>query len=270
MIKFHIYCLSVGEYTFFKYLPKNIIPLILNDKKITNNYLNGSTKDNIHHLNKYFGELTGIYWVYKNIIQNYDNEDLIGFCQNRRFFLNKCFDDNHNINSDLYSMLLANKTEIFDTSETIMIKPTLHKNENIYDHFINNHGEKLINESFNLLDNNNSILFREYLKKNHYSICNMFITKVKVFKRYCDFIFPFLNNILDYCLKENLCKNRNIRLPAFFIERFTSFWFLNNSRVDYLSYAVLNKYFTSNYLNKFYNTLKTPYSFRNFPSNIDV
>ena len=51
MNKFHIYCLSVDEYTFFKYLPKNIIPLILNDKKIKDNYLNGSTKDNIHHLN---------------------------------------------------------------------------------------------------------------------------------------------------------------------------------------------------------------------------
>ena len=163
-----------------------------------------------------------------------------------------------------------NRTEIFNSSETIMIKPTHHKRESVYDHFKNNHGEKLIKESFNILDKPNSILFREYLMGNDYSICNMFITKIDIFKKYCDFIFPFLNEILDFCLRENLCLNRNIRLPAFFIERFTSFWFYNYSKVDYLSYAVLNKYFTSNHLNKFYNTLKTPYSFRNFPTILDV
>ena len=49
----------------FKYLPKAITPLILNDKIKSSNYLNGSKSTNIHHLNKYFGELTGMYWVIK-------------------------------------------------------------------------------------------------------------------------------------------------------------------------------------------------------------
>jgi len=270
MNKFHIYCLSVDEYTFFKYLPKNIIPLILNDKKIKDNYLNGSTKDNIHHLNKYLGEFTGIYWVYKNKINEYNDNDLIGFCQNRRFFLNDEYIVNHKINSDLFSKLLSIETDIFNKSKTIMVTPQKLKNENIYDHFKNNHSEKLMKESFKILDQNNSKLFQEYLKNNEYSVCNMFITRVNIFKIYCKFIFPFLNKILEFCLKENLCQNKNIRLPAFFIERFTSFWFHNYFQVDYLPYAVLNRYYTSDYLNKFYNTLKTPYCFRNFPTKLDI
>ena len=270
MNKFDIYCLSVDEYTFFKYLPDNIIPLILNDKISSENYLNASTGINLHYLNKYYGELTGIYWVYKNNLKKYNDDDWIGFCQNRRFFLDNFYPNNHKINSDLYSKLLKRKSKIFNLSDTIMISPTILNNENIFDHFKNNHSEKLMNKFLDILDSKNSILFRSYLQRNYFSICNMFITKVKNFKNYCEFIFPFLEKILEYCLKENLCQNKNIRLPVFLIERFTSFWFFNYSKVDFLSYAVLNKYFTSNYLNRFYNTLRTPYSFRKFPTILNV
>lgn len=271
MHKFDIYCLSVNEYEFFKYLPKNIIPLILNNKITSSKYLYDNNGLNINYLNKYYGELTGIFWVFKNLIHYYNDYDRIGFCQYRRFFLNDVYYHNYkNINTNLFSKLLVKKTDIFNLNETIMIKPTIHKNENLYDHFKNNHDEKVLQKSFELLNNEDSILFRNYLLSNEYSICNMFVTKVYIFKKYCNFVFPLLEKILDFCLKEGLCSNINTRLPAFFIERFTSYWFLKNSKVGYLSFALLDNYFMSNYLNKFYNTLKTPYSFRHFPTILDV
>ena len=269
MNKLSIYCLSQKEFTFFKHLPSNIIPIILGTNFDSKKYLDDSEGENLKKYNNYLGELTGIYWVYKNELQKYKNDDWIGFCQYRRFFLDKIYEKNHNIDSNLFSKLLIKTNEQFRNVNAIMIKPTVHK-QNIYDHFVNNHGEKLINESFKILDNNNSTLFRKYLENNEYSICNMFITKPHVFKNYCEFIFPFIEKILNYCIKENLCLNKNIRLPVFFIERFTSYWFMQNASVGYLSYAVLNKYFTSNLINKFYNTLKTPHSFKNFPSILNV
>ena len=268
--KFNIYCLSVKEYAYFKYLPKTIAPLILNDKITSLNYINASKKTNIHYLNKYFGELTGMYWVYKNELPNYDNDDIIGFCQNRRLFLDNCYDVNHNINTNLFSKLLIGKNHIINDNETVMTFPTYHMNENLYDHFKNNHDEKIIIHSLNILDKEISSLFNKYLQRNYYSICNMFITRIKYFKKYFNFIYPLMNEILDFCLKENLCKGRNIRLPAFFIERFTSFWFEHFTQVGYLSYAFLNKYFTANLVNNSFNALKTPYSFKFFPSILKV
>lgn len=269
MAKLEIYCISVKEFAFFNYLPKNIIPLILGKKNLSHKYLSDKTGDNIHKFNKYFGELTGMYWVYKNQLQNFKKDDWIGFCQYRRFFLDDVYDEKHNIKSDLYSKILVQKNSQFNNCDVIMIKPTIFK-QNIYDHFVDNHGEKLLNESFKILDNENSKLFKKYLQNNECSICNMFITKPEIFIKYCEFIFPFLNTILNYCLKENLCVGKNIRLPVFFLERFTSYWFLQNFKVNYLSYAVLNNYFTSNILNRFYNTLKTPLSFKNFPTILKV
>ena len=269
MNKFNIYCLSLKEFTFFKYLPSNIIPIVLGSNLGSGKYLNDVVGDNIRNYNKFFGELTGMYWVYKNELKKYTNDDWIGFCQHRRFFLDNIYEKNHKIKTNLFSKLLVKKNDQFEKNNTIMIKPTIHK-QNIYDHFINNHSEKLLTEFFNILDNNNSTQFKKYLENNEYSICNMFITKPYIFKNYCEIVFPLLEKILSYCLKENLCVNGNVRLPVFLIERFTSYWFIKNAKVGYLSYAVLNKYFTSNLINNFYNTLKTPYSFKNFPTILNV
>lgn len=48
-------------------------------------YLGDDTGDSISGWNHYFGELTGVYWVWKNI----QDADIIGICHYRRYFLNQ-------------------------------------------------------------------------------------------------------------------------------------------------------------------------------------
>ena len=94
----------------------------------------------------------------------------------------------------------------------------------------------------------------------------MFITKANIFKKYCESVFPFLYKCLDYCLKNNLCKGKNVRLPGHIIERYTTYWFLQNTNVQYLSYARLGKFMLSNNVNKFINPIKIPLTFRMYPT----
>ena len=98
----------------------------------------------------------------------------------------------------------------------------------------------------------------------------MFITKPKILIDYCEFVFPYLLKILKYCEYNNICTGKNTKLPAYFIERFTSFWFHYHTDIKYLSYAQLGKFFTSNIANKFVNTLKTPLSFLFYPTSLDI
>ena len=127
-----------------------------------------------------------------------------------------------------------------------------------------------MNYAISILDSKKSEAFQKYLKKNELSICTMFITRPSILRDYCDFIFPFLIKLLDYSLSNNLCVGKNIRLPGFFMERFTSFWFHEYHNVKYLSYAQLGNFFTSNLTNNLCNTLKTPLTFRLFPTFLDI
>jgi len=41
-----------------------------------NNWLDEKTEKNIMHLNKYYGELSGFYWIWKNKINMFNENDL--------------------------------------------------------------------------------------------------------------------------------------------------------------------------------------------------
>ena len=269
MNKIFIYCLTSKKYNLFKYLPPNIIPLGLGDNYFPKNFLNESSKNTIVKHNKNLAEMTGIYWVYKNQINKFEENDWIGFCHYRRFWLNDLYQKNHKIKSNLYSKLLIDQNRL-EKAEAVLAQPTKLQRETILEHFINNHGDKMIYEAINLLDDKNAIDFKNYLNNKEFSCCNMFITKPKIFVDYCEVVFPYLLKILKYCNDKNLCVGKNTKLPAYFIERFTSYWFHKNTKINYLSYAQLNNFFVSDSLNKFTNSLKIPGTFMFYPTILDI
>ena len=132
----------------------------------------------------------------QNQLNKFKKDDWIGFCHYRRFWLNDFYDQNHKIKSSLYSKLLINN-EKFEKTEVILAQPTKLKRETIIDHFINNHGDKMIFEAIDILDEKNAKDFKDYLNKREFSCCNMFITKPKILTDYCEFVFPYLLKILN-------------------------------------------------------------------------
>lgn len=262
-----IFCMSINHYDVLEKLPANIVPFGLGDNLFPGNWMNEKKGDNISDLNKFFGEATGIYWIWKNYLNNFNENDRIGFCQYRRLWLNKLINNKQKNNfSSLFSNLIKSDNSIFLSSDTILIQPTIFTNNNLLGQFEEIYARNALTDCISFVKDEDRNDFKNFLNGNKMSICNMFITKPSIFKMYCADMFNFIHKCYGYCQKEKLLINKNIRLPVFMVERFTSFWFEKYSKVNYLSFARLGNFFLSDKVNKLLNPLKLPFTFRMYPT----
>ena len=261
-----IYCFSMKYFNLLDKLPSYIKPFGLGNNNYPEHWLTEKKGENILNLNKYYGEYTGVYWVWKNQLKNMDENDWIGTCHYRRLWLNNLYKEKQkfSINS-LYDNLLKSDNNIFLECEAILVQPILFKNETVFQQFNKVHKENTLEKCINFLELDEREKFRKYLNGNELCI-TIFITKARLFKKFCESLFPWLEKCLDYCMKNNLCKDYNTRLPAFLMERYASYWFSVNTKKKYLSYARLGKFMLSNNINKYMNPIKMPLTFRMYPT----
>ena len=151
-------------------------------------YIRDDTGDNISSLNKYYAELTGEYWAWKN-----DNSDIIGFCHYRRYFtkdillLNKL--SGKDIQNDLedYDIILPQK-RYFDKSNIEEIELS-HLESNICskkeDYELLR--EIIAKESPEYLES-----FDEVLNEKEAYWYNMFICRKEIANDYFNWIFKIL------------------------------------------------------------------------------
>lgn len=152
------------------------------------NMIGDNTNINISHKNRYYGELTGMYWVWKNIQSEY-----IGFCHYRRYFnfyTPRAFDFIHHD-------ILKNSPQIYTPTTNVLkhdiiVPQPLKLNQSIESQYIYNHRQhdwemlisiikkKYPNYSFNVVKN-------QYLYP-----FNMFISKYDIFIFYMEFLFDLL------------------------------------------------------------------------------
>ena len=95
-----IYCIS---HKYIKELDKlnlNIIGSGAHKRKFPKNWLNDSMgQKHISKKNFNYGTLTSIYWIWKNHIKYLKQDDYIGICHYRRFWLKKNHDKKIGLNS---------------------------------------------------------------------------------------------------------------------------------------------------------------------------
>ncbi len=267
MINLDVYCMAIEYFSILDKLPPYIKPLGLGNNIFPKHWLTEKEGENISDLNKNFAEATGFYWIWKNRLKNKNENDWVGSCQHRRLWLNNLYNKKQKVSyKSLYSNLLNPNNQIFSHCDTVQIQPTVLKKETVLQQFNKVYGKNIIEDCINYLEKDDGIKFKNFLNGNELNICNMFITKVHFFKSYCDSLFPWLNKCLEYCMKNNLCKDDNIRLPIFLAERYTSYWFAENTNCKYLSFARLGNFMLSNKINKFINPTKIPFTFRMYPT----
>ena len=263
----NIYCTTIKYYKVMDTLPDYIKPLGLGDVQYPKNWLHERSKKNISNLNKYYAEFTGFYWIWKNQLSNLKDDDLIGNCHNRVLWLNE-FKINKSkfTTKSLFSNLLKPDNKFLKTIDVIQVQPITFKNKNLLQDFKEVHKCDALEKSLEFFPDNIANDFLEHLKGKKMYPHNMFITKKKFFINYCNIIFPWLEKCFRYCQENNLCKDYNIRLPAFLAERFTSFWFSQFDNREVLSYARLGNFHLSNKFNSFLNTTKIPCTYYQFPT----
>lgn len=262
-----LYCLSLKYYNVINKLPSYIKPLGLGNYNYPHYWLSEQKGESIIELNKYYGQYTGIYWIWKNLLKDKNEDDWIGTCEYRKLWLNNLYTKKLKYTTkSLFSDLLKKNNEIFSNAEAVLVQPIEFKSEDINQQFKKVHKIDLIEDSKNFINEDEKEKFILFLKKNRLSAPPLFITKVKTFKKFCEHIFPILKKSYEYFMNRNLCHDYNLRLPACFMERYASYWFEANCKVKYLSHARLGGFMLSNKINKFINPLKIPFTLRMYPT----
>ncbi len=254
MEKIKIYCLCIHDELLNKVKRIGYEPVGLGQNISSEGWLRDNTFENISDKNKYYGEYSFHYWLWKNKSDIFEKNDWIGFCAYRRFFLNE--NNTSNLKTRFedkilkeipkmwneYDVILAEKINLEQIKFLKIIKygklaminnpKSLFKNgRNIKFHFDMFHGNGVLEKAINVLGKKDREDFKDYVNNNNsFNQANMFICKSpNLLIRYYEDIFEWLYNC-EKVFGFNLKGYGQIRLYAFLAERFLPFWFRKYSK----------------------------------------
>ncbi len=246
-----MYCITLNDSHYEKIKNLGYVPVGLGNNIKNKNFQTDKLGESISLKNPYYGEYTFHYWLWKNEINNIEDE-WIGFCQYRKFWVikNKNFEcknlidlkDNiingipenlQNFESILGEPLFINQFKVSKLIKKDFIKilknPSLlfdRKKRNIKFHFDIMHGAGNLDKAVSLLEENDREDFNNFINSEvSFNPHNMFICRSnKILKNYYNSVFKWLKKCEDvfgfdldgYGLK---------RIYGFLAERYMSYWF---------------------------------------------
>lgn len=206
-------------------LPENYVKMLVGAHRFDGMMLNGyeldnKSADNISNKNANYCELTGLYWIWKN-----DVEDVKGLVHYRRFFTQNRFTNsiNYFLSEDEVNKILKNNNIIVG-EKYYMDMPT------VKDDYLLNHKEKDWEKLKDIIRR----LYPEYLdtfelveKSNWFYPYNMMIATKEVFNSYCEWLFTILFE-LEKEIDLTGYDVQQARIYGFMSERLLSVWILTN------------------------------------------
>jgi len=241
---------------------------VVGSEKFGKNYLESDKGDNIFSKEKFYSELTFHYWYWKNQLDLSDN-NWIGFCQKRRFWIKKSF-ANISINKENFKdSLLTHPSDEWKNYDSIICNPISVKNvktsklikrgwksilrdpsvlfndnkRNLLLHFDMHHGHGNLEKAISVLNEKYRNDFYNYVKNSsnlHPNI--MCISKSKVLNHWFTDLFEWLSNCEKVFGFENLKGYDTGRLYAYLAERFLPFWFRKNTKYLEWPWAFFENY----------------------------
>lgn len=161
-------------------VPKDVLYLPLQvgkSGKEALGYPGDDTDDNISELNCYYSELTGHYWIYKNV----HDQKYVGTCHYRRYLINE---QEQLITKEEYLELLQ-EYDLITTKRVIL-------NQSYRESFSVNHNKDVLEETGRVIHEKYPAYHEEFEKcvnSNETYFGNMFVCEKKLFDEYCEFLF---------------------------------------------------------------------------------
>ena len=246
-----MYCITLDNNHYEKIKNLGYIPVGLGDKIDTKKFITDKSGKNISEKNPYYGEYTFHYWFRKNELHKLSDE-WIGFCQYRKFWINKSHDKKIENLNDLKTILIQDIPKKFNDFQSILVeplfinqfrfskfiknnfknmikKPVLFFNKekrNLKFHFDMMHGEGNLDKAIDLLNNNDRTEFRKFVNSEvSFNPHNMFMCRSKtIMENYYNDVFSWLKKC-EYEFGFNLDGYGLKRIYGFLAERYLSFWF---------------------------------------------
>ena len=182
---------SVIVATHIKYkMPKDKMYLPLHvgkEGKDSIGFKGDNSGKNISNKNSYFCELTGLYWAWKNL-----KDDYIGLVHYRRHFKGAKI-----IKKDLVNSVITLKevNELFNDVDIILPKKRKYYIENLYSHYANTLFVEPLDITRDIIKEKYPKYLKEYdklKKRTSAHMFNMFIMKKNKLDEYCTWLFDIL------------------------------------------------------------------------------
>jgi hypothetical protein len=99
-----MFCLSLYSHTLQNIKKLKYVPVGLGEENFSSQWFSDKTKKNISYKNRYYGEYTFHYWLWKNYLDKIPDNNWVGFCTYRRYWAN-----NNRLNSEQLTKKVNNK-----------------------------------------------------------------------------------------------------------------------------------------------------------------
>lgn len=146
-------------------------------------YLGDDTGDNISDRNRSYCELTGIYWLWKNM-----SCDIIGICHYRRYFIR----EERLLNQAQVEETIQKYPIIVPDSTYVMAKEQIGSIQEHYDECHNLRDMAVCREVLQQKYPEYVLAFDYSMKITLFTRGNMWITRKEIFDRYCEWLFDIL------------------------------------------------------------------------------
>ncbi len=251
MTRLKIYCITNIQSEKLEKLDINLVGV--GNNRFNLKYLKCEGGENINFKEKNYSELTFHYWFWKNKLNEFTDEDWVGFCQKRRFWLRS---KKENVDKSLDKIILKEIPDEWANYNAVICEPiklgtkfmklikrgwrNLLKdpkillnlnNSTIKVHFDMHHGYGVLDKAIDILKKEDREEFRNYVNtRSFYNPHIMFISKKNIIEKYFNDVFPWLFECEKIFGFENLKGYDQTRLYAYLSERYLSFWFKKYSK----------------------------------------
>lgn len=178
-------------------------------------FIGDNTGEHISIKNDTYCELTGMYWIWKNI-----SCDIVGLCHYRRYFLN---------NGKILNK--QDVCELMNQYDIVIGNSSMSTYKNVGEHYANRHHWEDLAVCKDVIRQQHPEYiqaFEQCMNSNFMNIANMMICRKNVFDAYCQWLFDILGEVEKRIDVSNYDTYQK-RVYGFLGERLLRVWLVNNT-----------------------------------------